>query len=139
MKPYRYVLAFAVPLLALEGCAYQRSDEVTAQMARTEVVIQQADRSGVAVESLPQLQTAKDKYAKAKAELDRKSEEGDKNAVRLAKQAELDAQYASAHAQATKQENAAADSASGVQALRDEANRNADTPSPAAAPTPIKP
>ncbi len=89
----------------------------------------------MAVDSLPQLQAAKDKYNKAKVELDRKSQEGDQNAVRLAKQAEVDAQYASAHSQAAKQQNAAADSQSSVQALRDEANRNADMP--AAAPAPL--
>ncbi len=130
MKSYRYVLAFGLPLMALQACAtYERPDEVTAQMARTEVVIQQADRSGVAVNSLPELQAAKDKYAEAKIALAKKSSDGDAAALRLARQAEVDAQYASAKAQTTTQQTAARDSQNGVDALREEANRNAATPS----------
>src|SRR6478609_7853586 len=68
MKAYRFALTLALPVFALQACAsHQPSKEVTAQMTRTEVVIQQADRSGVAVNSLPELQAAKDKYAKAQA------------------------------------------------------------------------
>jgi hypothetical protein len=97
-------------------------------MARTEVVIQQADRSGVAVNSLPELQAAKDKYAKAKVALEKKSADGDREALTLAKQAEVDAQYASAKAQSTSQQSAATDAQKGVTELRHEADRNAAAP-----------
>jgi TRAP-type uncharacterized transport system substrate-binding protein len=120
----------ALPVLALQACAsYETSREVTAQMARTEVVIQQADRSGVAVNSLPELQTAKDKYAEAKIAVAKKSSEGDRTALQLAKQAEVDAQYASAKAQSTSHEMAARDAQSGVETLRTETERkNSETP-----------
>lgn len=128
MKAHHFALTLGLPLLAMQGCAsYRPSEEVTAQMARTEAVIQQADRSNVAVNSLPQLQQAKDKYAEAKVALDRKSDEGDRKALLLAKQAEVDAQYASAKAQATSQEDAAEEVRNGVAELKQEADRNAAT------------
>lgn len=124
MKAYPLALALSLPLL-MQGCASHRpSEEVTSQMARTEVVLQQADRSNVAVNSLPDLQKAKDKYAEAKVALEQKSEEGDRKALLLAKQAEVDAQYASARAQSESQEQAAQEVQNGVEALKDEASRN---------------
>lgn len=134
MKPHRSALVLGsslwMSLWMLHACAtYERPEELTAQMARTEVVIQQADRSGVAVNSLPELQAAKDKYAQAKISLDRKSAAGDREALRLARQAEVDAQYASARAQTMSQEAAAREAQRGVEALRQEADRK-----PAAAP-----
>lgn len=126
MKAYRSIIAVALPLLALQACAsYDTSREVTAQMARTEAVIQQADRSGVAVNSLPELQAAKDKYAEAKLAVDKKSPDNDRKALQLAKQAEVDAQYASAKSQTTSHEAAARDAQSGVETLRNETERNA--------------
>jgi hypothetical protein len=125
MKARHLALTLALPL-ALLGCAsYRPSEEVTAQMARTEAVIQQADRSNVAVNSLPQLQQAKDKYAEAKVALDKKSDEGDRKALMLAREAEVDAQYATAKAQAASQEDAAEEVRNGVADLKQEADRNA--------------
>jgi hypothetical protein len=128
MKNTSIALALALPLL-LQACAsYQRPEEVTAQMARTQVVIQQADRSGVAVNSLPELQAAKDKYAGARIALAKKTAEGDQEALQLAKQAEVDAQFASAKAQSTTQETAARDAQKGVEDLRQETQRKPATP-----------
>jgi hypothetical protein len=130
MKTHLSVIALGLPILALQACAtHQPSDDVKAQMTRTEVVIQQADRSGVAVNSLPELQAAKDKFASAKVEMEKKSAEGDRNALKLAKQAEVDAQFASAKAQSTTQETAAQDAQKGVDTLKQETDRNAATPS----------
>lgn len=124
MKVYPLALALSLPLL-MQGCASHRpSEEVTKQMARTEVVLQQADRSNVAVNSLPDLQKAKDKYAEAKVALEQKSDEGDRKALLLAKQAEVDAQYATARAQSESQEQAAQQVQTGVEALKQEASRN---------------
>jgi LAS superfamily LD-carboxypeptidase LdcB len=115
----------------LQACAsYQRSEEVTEQMARTQVLIQQADRSGVAVNSLPELQAAKGKYAEAQKELEKKNREGDQKALQLAKQAELDTQFATAKAKSETQQAAALDAQKGVEDLRHEADRK-----PAATPT----
>jgi hypothetical protein len=126
MKVHRIVVTFGLPILMLQACASgPPAREVTAQMARTEAVLQQADRSGVAVNSLPELQGAKDKYAEAKREAAKNTPEGDHKAVQLAKQAEVDAQYATAKAQSTTQESAAREVQSGVEALKDQASTNA--------------
>ncbi len=133
MKIIASVFALAMPLLMLEACAsYRPSQDVTAQMARTEAILQQAERSGVAVNSLPELQSARDKYSEAKQALAKKSTEGDQKALQLAKQAEVDAQYATAKAQSTTQQSAAREIQNGTQALKDETTRNAATPVAAA-------
>jgi predicted amidohydrolase len=134
MKAHLTLLAVALPVLLVQACAsYRPAEDVTAQMARTEAILQQADRSGVAVNSLPELQAAKDKYAEAKRSLAKESQDGDRMALQLAKQAEVDAQYATAKAQNTSQQGAAREVQNGTQALKEEANRNATTP-PAASP-----
>lgn len=126
MKAYRYALMAGLPLLLLQACASHRpSEEVTAQMARTEAVIQQAERTNAAVNSLPELQAAKNKYAEARVELGKESEKGDQAALKLAKQAEVDAQYASAKSQSTTQQQAARDAQDSVEDVRQEATRNA--------------
>jgi Domain of unknown function (DUF4398) len=94
-------------------------------MARTEATLQQARQGGAQVEALPQLQSARDKYAQAQQSLEKNSKEGDREAVQLAKQAELDAQFAAAKAQTSRQEKTASEVQQGVEALRSEANRNA--------------
>jgi hypothetical protein len=129
MKIQRFALALGVPLLMLQACATHRpSEEVTAQMARTEAVLQQADRSNVATNSLPELLAAKDKYAQARTALEKKSDEGDQEALKLAKQAEVDAQYASAKAQSASQQSAAQEAQKGVEDLRQEASLNTAPP-----------
>ncbi|MET0279952.1 MAG: DUF4398 domain-containing protein [Steroidobacteraceae bacterium] len=134
MKTSHYVLWAGLPLILLQACAYHRPDEVTAQMARTEAVIQQAERSGAQEAALAEYQGARDKYADAKQALDKKSKSGDEAAVRLAKQAEVDAQYASAKAQAARQQAAAREVQQGTQQLGQEAQRNAAAPAPTPAP-----
>jgi hypothetical protein len=133
MKAQLAVLTLAVPLLLMQACAsYRPSQDVTAQMARTEAILQQADSSGVAVNSLPELQAARDKYAEAKRSLAKESSEGDRMALQLAKQAEVDAKYATAKSQSTSQASAAREVQNGTQALKDETVHNAATSSPSA-------
>jgi hypothetical protein len=128
MKVLRTILAMGVPLLLIQACAtYRPSEDVTAQMARTEAILQQADHSGVAVNALPELQAAKDKYAEAKRSLAKETHDGDRMALQLAKQAEVDAEYASAKSQSTSQVSAAREVQNGTQALKDETTRNATT------------
>lgn len=128
---YRHIalVAVAAPLVLLQACAYQRPAEVTAQMARTESTLQQAEQSGAEVNSLPELQSAKDKYADAQRALEKKNREGDRIAMQLAQQAQVDAQFASAKAQSTRQEEAAREVKDGVDALRDETKRDPGTTS----------
>ena len=125
----RSCLAVGLSFFMMQACASNNlSKDVREQMARTEAVLQQADRSGVAVHALPELQAAKDKYAEAKRLVEKNSSDADKKALQLAKQAEVDAQYATAKAQAKTQENATREVQSGVQAVKDEAGRNAAAP-----------
>ena len=112
----------------MQACASHPGKEVQDQMARTEAVLQQADRSGVAVHALPELQAAKDKYAEAKRLVEKNSDESSQKALQLAKQAEVDAQYATAKAQAKAQESATREVQSGVEAVKEEAARNAAAP-----------
>lgn len=124
----------AVPLALLQACAYQRPAEVTAQMARTESTLQQAQQSGAEVNSLPELQRARDKYADAQRALQKNNKEGDRMAMQLAQQAEVDARLAAAKAQSTRQEQAAGEVQEGVKALRDEATRDTGSSSSESAP-----
>jgi hypothetical protein len=129
MKAHRIVLALGLPFLVIQACASHRpAEEVTAQMARTEAILQQADRSGVAVNSLPELQGAKDKYAGAQRSLAKETRDGDAMALQLAKQAEVDANYATAKSGSMTQANAAREVQNGVEALKDEAARNVTPP-----------
>lgn len=130
MKAGHIVVGIGLSVLLLQGCAYQRPEEVTAQMARTEAVLQQAESSGAREEALAELQHARDKFAEAKSAYDKESEAGDRTALRLAREAEVDAKYASAKAQADRQREAASEVQEGVEALRNEAQRNATTPPP---------
>lgn len=130
MNANRILMAMALPIVMLTACAYQRAESVTAQMARTEAVLQEAERNGAQEKALPELQHAKDKYADAKVELRKESEAGDMAALRLAKEAEVDAKYASAKAQAERQQEAAREVQKGTEALSDEAQRNAANPPP---------
>jgi LAS superfamily LD-carboxypeptidase LdcB len=131
MKTYQStLLTLGLPLLLLQACAYNRPEEVTAQMARTEATLQQAEQNGAAEKSLPELQSARDKFADAKKSLSKDSKEGDQNALVLAKQAQVDAQFATAKAQASRQQSATHDAQQGVNALRDEAARNANATAP---------
>lgn len=118
------LMAFVLAMpLVLQGCAYQRPAEVTAQMARTESAIQQAEQAGAQEKSLSEYQGARDKFADAQEALAKKTKAGDRVAVSLAQQAQVDAQFAAAKAQSARQEEAAREVAEGVEALRDEASR----------------
>jgi predicted amidohydrolase len=125
MNIYRSGLVLVGAALVMQACASHPGKEVQDQMARTEAVLDQADRSGVAVHALPELQAAKDKYAEAERLLEKESDEASQKALQLAKEAEVDAQYATAKARTKAQENTAREVQSGVDALRDEASRNA--------------
>lgn len=130
MKARQYILAMGLPLL-LVACAYQRPAELTAQIARTEAVLQQAERSGVEVNALPELLSARNKFADAQRAMSRNNKSGDQQAMQLAKQAEVDAQFASAKAQSIRQQEAAREVQDGVRALQEESQRRATNPAPA--------
>jgi hypothetical protein len=132
VKSAKYIVAtLGLPLLlVMQACAYQRPQDVTAQMARTEAVLEQAQQSGAQEVALTELMQARDKFAEAQRAYDRESESGDREAMRLAKQAEVDAQYASAKAQAKRQQDSAREVEAGVRTLREQAQRSPATPPP---------
>lgn len=115
-------ISTAALMLSLTGCAYQQSRESAAQMARTQSSVQQAEQSGAQDGALPELQAAKDKLAQAQRELEKKNKESELHALRLAEQAEVDAQYAAAKAQTRKQQMAAQEVQNSIEALRRETN-----------------
>ncbi len=120
------VCAVVAISVATGACAsYRQPSEVTAQMARTESSIKQAEQSGAQLGALPELQSAKDKFADAEKALQKKNKEGDALAISLAQQAQLDAQYAAAKAQSKQQQQSANEVRSGTDAVRDEAARDA--------------
>lgn len=119
-----FTIAPAVALL-LAACASQPPADVTAQMARTQVVIEQAERNGVQERSLQEIEAAKRKFSEAQALLAKKDDDAAREAVRLAQQAEVDAQYASAKAQAERQKEATREVQQSLDALKQEATRNA--------------
>lgn len=122
-------IATGLPLL-LQACAYQRPAEVTEQMARTGAVLEQAESGGAAAEALPELQQARDKYADAREAFAKVSESGDREALRLARQAEVDAKYAAARTQAQRQIDAAQEVQDGLDTLRFQTQREAPAPAP---------
>jgi hypothetical protein len=98
-------LALAVTLV-LAACASQPKQETTAQLAKAEGPIREAEQMGAEQGALPDLQQARDKYAEAQHALSKKKEP---EAMRLAQQAQVDAGYATAKAQALKEQKAAAE------------------------------
>jgi hypothetical protein len=120
-----WIVMTAAAFALLQACAYQRPADVTSQMARTEAVLQQAERSGVQEYALNEFQEARNKFAEAQRAYEKRNEDGDRKAMQLARQAEVDAQYATAKSQAVRQQNAAREVQQGVDALRNEATRAA--------------
>lgn len=127
MKITHAIALPCLPLLLMQACAHQRVEGVTAQLTRTETVIQQAESTGTERDALAELQQARDKLAAARRQLDRDSSSGDREAMRLAKEAELDAQYAVAAAQTRRQQAATREVQEGLRVLQQEAQRNTAT------------
>lgn len=108
-------------LLCLGGCASNPPENVVAQMTRTETSVEQAEQQGAQQGALKDLQDAKSKLADAREAYNDKDY---KLALRLAEQAQLDAQYAAAKAQTAREEQAAADAQKSIETLRREATRS---------------
>lgn len=131
MKSTLLVSGTATALLVLtSGCASTPPPELVQQMTRAETSIAQAEQSGAPSGALAELQQARDKQASAKQSLDK----GDYElAMRQAKQAQLDAQYAATKSQAAQAQTAAAEVQDSLRTLKQEGARPA-SPSPTAAP-----
>lgn len=102
------------------SCASEPPRALTTQLAVTDSSIQQAEQGGAADHALPELQMAKDKRGRAQRAFDDKEYD---DAMRLAQQAQLDAQYASRKSQAEQNQRSAAEVQRGHDTLRREAER----------------
>lgn len=107
------------------ACASQPKQETITQIAKTESSINQAETLGAQEGALPDLQQARDKLAEARSALQRKDE---RQAVRLAQQAQVDAQYAAAKARAQREERAASEVREGVNTVRETSSDTTRTP-----------
>ncbi len=114
-------LVTAVALAALTACGGV-SDMTRQQVARSETAVKQAQTAiGNSEAGAIELQQAKDLYAQAEQELKSKNET---RAQRLAVQAELQAQLATAKAQNAAARKAADEVLASIQTLRQEAERS---------------
>jgi hypothetical protein len=124
IEPQRIVRAnsFALSVLAILaiGCASQPPQALTTQLAKTDTSIQQAEQAGAAENGLVELQQAKDKRAEAQKALRAKDYDV---ALRLAQQAQVDAQYASQKSEAREAEESAVEVQRANDAVRREAER----------------
>lgn len=105
----------------LGGCSSNPPADVVAQMTRTETSVEQAEQAGAQQGALKELQDAKSKLADAREAFDKKDY---KLTLRLAEQAQVDAQYAAAKAQTAREAQAAADAQKSIETLRQEATRS---------------
>jgi hypothetical protein len=110
--------------LLLVACAGQ-PERPEAEMARAQTLIDQAEQHGAQERAAAELERARGKYRQAEAAIeDRETEQ----ARRLALQAAVDAEYASARAGAAEARAAAEELDRTIQTLREESARRTDAP-----------
>jgi hypothetical protein len=116
MKSFLTLLPFA----ALVGCA-SSPDRPFQELARAEASIEQAERSGAREYGAEELDSARDKLARAKAAAD-----GDDNlaAARYAREAAVDAELAGAIARDRETDLAVEELNKSIETLREEIARN---------------
>jgi hypothetical protein len=114
--------AIVVLLLAISGCA-SSPDRPVQQMARTDTGIELAEQSGAQDFGAEALARAKEKRSSA----EQAAERGDHDvALRLAKEAELDAELAMAQSNRGRAEAALAEINDSIQTLRREVARGVE-------------
>jgi osmotically-inducible protein OsmY len=105
-------------MLAMSGCSAGRAPVAT--LSQADLAIQQADKSTASQHAPLELQTARERLAKAMVAMEEKKYD---EAQRLAGQALVEAQLAEAKAQAEKTRQAAAELRRSIQTLRAELER----------------
>ena len=113
-------ILLAVPLASICACA-SSPDRPFQDLARAEASIEQADQSGATEYGATELDSARDKLAKARAAAD-----SDENiaASRYAKEAAVDAELATAITRNRKAELAVEELNRSIETLREEIARN---------------
>jgi hypothetical protein len=110
--------AVSIAAIALAACA--SSADPTPEIESARALVEQAEQSGAAEFAGRDLEVARDRLRMAK---DADEARHDDDAERFANEAAVNARLAMANAAAAKAERAATETANGVEALRDEANR----------------
>lgn len=113
-------LLYVVPLGVLGACA-SSPDRPFQDLARAEASIEQADQSGAREFGASELNSARDKLAKARAAAD---SEDNLAASRYAKEAAVDAELATAVTRNRKAELAVEELNRSIETLREEIARN---------------
>jgi hypothetical protein len=127
-KPARLLTSLSsiglLSILALtSACVSKPPEDIPLQMERTQTTISQAEKAGANQSALPELQVAKDKLAGAQQALTAKDYD---KARDIAKQGQVDAEYALAKAQAAEAQRAAKEAAEANSTLRQETKHSAD-------------
>lgn len=120
MRTLTRTLLLAVPLAALCACA-SNPDRPFQDLARAEASIRQAEQAGAQEFGATELDSARDKLAKARAAAD---SENNIAASRYAKEAAVDAELASAMTRNSKAELAVEELNRSIETLRQEISRN---------------
>jgi len=113
-------LCAALALTVGMGCASGPPEALKFQLIGTDTSIGQAEQAGAAQSALPELQQAKDKRAKAEAAMHDKKYDV---AMNFARQAQLDAQFASRKSEAARANRSASEVTRGTDALEKETDR----------------
>jgi hypothetical protein len=121
-----YLLAAVTGLgMAAVGCSSVPNEKVEEQLTSTETSVSQAEQTGAQDRALTELQQAKNKLAEAKAAYKDGDEE---EALRLAREAQVDAQYAAARSQAVQDQEAAANVQKSIDDVRRDAGAASSSP-----------
>jgi len=105
--------------LLLAGCAVTPAAP-TAQLAASRTALDQARQAGAPQSAAIEYSTARDKLARAEAAFEAQDYTA---AIRLSREAEVDAQLAQARAQSTRSQHALAELEQSVRALQAELDR----------------
>lgn len=106
------------------ACATKPPEDLPLQLERTQTTISQAEKAGALQSALPELQVAKGKLAGAQQAMTAKDYD---KARDIAKQGQVDAEFALAKAQAAEAQHAAKEAADANSTLRQETKHNADS------------
>ena len=129
------IIVLSAGLLAA-GCASGPSRETAVDLTRAQTLTNQAEQNGAAQYAGAELQKARDELASA----EQLSHSGNQlRAERLATEAGVDAQLASAQSSAAKEQHAAQELNSSLDTLRGAAQTSPAPPLPTAAPAPVSP
>lgn len=126
MKLLFRFLSAALVLGLITGCATAPPRQTTVDVTRASTLVSSAESSSAQQFAAADLQAARDKVQEAQ-ELETKNPQ---QADQFANEAAVDAQLASARAQDAQAQHALADLHRSLRTLRDEAERNVNTPPP---------